>query len=83
MAHTNLAVAILIVTASPISAVHAKPAPAPIDPATSADARFCMRVGPWTGTNIERTRCWTRQQWADQGVDLEKEWPREGVRILR
>ena len=65
------------------AATHARPAPEPINPAESADARFCMRVGPWTGINIERTRCWTRQQWADQGVDLEKEWLKEGVRILR
>jgi hypothetical protein len=54
----------------------------PIDPSASADTRYCMKVGPLTGSNVERVRCWTRQQWADQGVDLDKEWANEGVKIL-
>lgn len=51
-------------------------------PAASADARYCMRVGPFTGSLIERVRCWTRDQWSAQGVDVDKEWAREGVRVI-
>lgn len=83
MVHKKLAVALsLLVFASPISA-HAKPIAAPIDPTESADTRFCMRLAAFTGSRVETVRCWTRQQWTDQGVDLDKEWPREGVRVIR
>jgi hypothetical protein len=41
-----------------------------------------MRVEPFTGSRIERIICWTREQWAAQGVDVDKDWPREGVRVL-
>ena len=73
----------VLVAAMAISAGQARPAPEPLNPAESADTRYCMKVGPLTGSLVETTRCWTRQQWAEQGVDLDKEWPKEGVGILR
>ena len=39
-------------------------------------------VEPVMGTRMERIRCWTRGRWAEQGVDLDKEWAREGVRVI-
>ena len=75
--------AALLAALSAVSAVHARPAPEPLDQSGNPDTRYCMRVAPLTGSRIETVRCWTRQEWADQGVDLAKEWPREGVRILR
>jgi hypothetical protein len=39
-------------------------------------------VEPVTGTLVERVRCWTRAQWAEQGVDVDKEWAREGVTVI-
>ena len=51
-------------------------------PAGSAAAKYCMRVEPITGSLIERVRCWTRDQWAEQGVDVDKEWAREGVTVI-
>lgn len=70
----------LIAAASPLAATQAQPATAP---AGSAETRYCMRVEPMTGSRIERTLCWTRAQWAEQGVDLDKEWAREGVTVIK
>ena len=71
----------VVAAASPLSAQHGpQPGPSPDD---SADTRYCLRIEAITGSRIETIRCWTRQEWADLGVDLEKEWPREGVRVLR
>ena len=50
-------------------------------PAGSADTRYCMKIET-TGNVVQRVKCWTREQWAEQGVDVDKDWPREGVRVL-
>ena len=50
-------------------------------PAGTADTRYCMKV-EMTGYVAQRVKCWTREQWAEQGVDVDKDWPREGVRTL-
>lgn len=60
------------------SAALAQSAPAPEGTATT---RYCMRV-TLTGHVIEPIRCWTRDQWAEQGVDLDREWAREGVKVI-
>ena len=72
----------LMVAASPLSAASPESDPTAGAPAAGPDARYCLRVEPFTGSNIERIKCWTRQQWADQGVDVDKEWPREGVNVI-
>lgn len=78
MAHKFLVVACgMVVAASPVSA--AKPEPAP---AASADAKYCMRVEPATGSLIEKVRCWTREEWADKGIDVDEDWASEGVAII-
>jgi hypothetical protein len=51
-------------------------------PAAGPDARYCLRVEAVTGSRVERIRCWTRERWAGMGVDLDREWAREGVRII-
>jgi len=87
MAHLKLIAALsLIVPASPLVA---QPDMEPIVPVTTAtapagtpDTRYCMHVDPTTGSLIESTECWTRAEWAEQGVDVDKEWSREGVRVL-
>ena len=35
-----------------------------------------------TGNVVEPVRCWTREKWAQQGVDVDKEWPKEGIRVI-
>ena len=77
MAHKELVAVALtaIVVASPASAM----AQAPVSP---PDAKYCMRVEPVTGSRLETIECWTRDEWAAQGVDVDKDWPTEGVRVL-
>ena len=53
--------------------------PAPSD---SADTRYCLRIEAVTGTRLERIKCWTRAEWAEQGVDVDKDWAKEGVAII-
>ena len=72
----------MVITASPLSAASQQPAPAMSAPAEGPDAKYCMHVEPFTGSRIEATQCWTRAEWADQGVDVDKEWAKEGVGII-
>jgi len=51
-------------------------------PAAGPDAKYCMRVEAFTGSRIETIQCWTRAEWAEQGVDLDKDWAKEGVRVI-
>jgi hypothetical protein len=51
-------------------------------PSAGPDARYCLRVEPVTGSRVERVRCWTRERWAGMGVDLDREWAKEGVRVI-
>ncbi|MEO6432622.1 MAG: hypothetical protein ABIO29_01420 [Sphingomicrobium sp.] len=51
-------------------------------PQASADALYCMRVEPATGSRIETVQCWTRAEWADAEVDIDTDWAREGVRVI-
>lgn len=50
-------------------------------PAGGPDTRYCMKVEPLTGSRVERTLCMTRAEWERQGVDLDADWAREGVRV--
>lgn len=51
-------------------------------PVGNGATRYYMRVEAATGSRIGAVRCWTRQQWEEQGVDLDKDWPFEGVRTV-
>lgn len=83
MARKGLFVAFSIaVAASPALATNPAPNPPMPAPTDSADARYCMRVEPLTGSLIETTKCWTRAEWTEQGVDVDKEWSREGVAVI-
>ena len=82
MAHKELAVALsIIVAASPALAANRETTPPGPAPTASADAKYCMRLEPFTGSLIETVRCWTRAEWTEQGVDVDKEWAREGVAV--
>lgn len=84
MAYKKLAVAFgMIAAASPLSATSPEPSPMTGAPVGGADARYCLRVEPVTGTRIEFVRCWTRQEWAEQDVDVDREWAREGVAVIK
>ena len=82
MAHKYSLMALgLIAAASPasVSAQFADP-PLNISAEAAADGKiYCMHVDV-TGTVAVRVECWTRAEWADQGVDVDKEYPKNGVR---
>lgn len=82
MAHRKLVLALsLIAAATPVwAAAEDRPQPATAPPGT-AETRYCMWMAATTGTLIEHVQCWTREQWARQGVDVDKDWPKEGVRV--
>ena len=71
----------LILAASPLSAAQPETDPAAGAPAAGPDARYCMRV-ELTGNVLEPIKCWTREEWAEQGVDVDKECAKEGVRVI-
>jgi hypothetical protein len=79
MAFNELVVALTMMTA----ALPAAPGDAPnVAPAGTPATRYCLRVDPITGSRIETIQCWTRDEWADQGVDVDQEWAQNGVRVL-
>jgi hypothetical protein len=83
MAYKQMAVALsMIVVPLPVSAEPPEPAPMAAAPAAGPGAKYCLRVDPFTGSRIETIKCWTREKWADQGVDVDKEWAKEGVRVI-
>ena len=54
----------------------------PRDALWRAQTQRAVENFPISGTRLERTECWTRAQWADQGVDVDHDWPKEGVRTI-
>lgn len=82
MAHKILIVALsMIAAASPLAATQPELIPA-VAPAGTPDTKYCMRVESVTGTRIETVQCWTRQEWAEEGVDVDQDWAKEGVAVL-
>jgi hypothetical protein len=82
MAYGKLIVALsMFAAASPLAATQPEELPMIGAPAAGPDARYCMRV-ELTGNVVEPVRCWTREKWAEQGVDVDKEWAREGIRVI-
>jgi hypothetical protein len=75
------ALGLIVAATSPLSAAQPESDVQAGAPEAGPDAKYCLRVEPFTGSNIERIKCWTRQQWADQGVDVDKEWAKEGVAV--
>ena len=71
----------VIAAASPVSATVQDPAP-PGAPAGTPETKYCMHIEAITGSRIEKLKCWTRDEWAEQGVDVDKDWPKEGVRTI-
>jgi len=77
--HYTIALCVLA-AASPASAIVPRDNPAETD---GPNVLYCMHVEAVTGTRLERVVCWTRAEWAYNDVDLDKDWPKEGVSILR
>jgi hypothetical protein len=78
MAHKALVLALgLIIAGSPaLASDPTTPAP-PGTPTT----KYCLRV-TITGNISDRVECWTRDEWAAQDVDVDREWAANGVGTL-
>jgi putative hemolysin len=72
----------MIAAASPVAASQPDPNVEAGAPAASPEARYCLRIEPITGTRIESIRCETREGWAQLEIDVDKEWAKEGVRVI-
>ena len=83
MAHKEIVLALgMIVAATPASGNIQDPAPTTGAPVGTAETRYCMRIEAITGSRIEELKCWTREEWAEQGVDVDVDWAKEGVRTI-
>jgi hypothetical protein len=71
----------MIAVASPAVATTAQPISMPEAPAGTPQTKYCMRVDPLTGSLVETIQCWTREEWAEQGVDVDREWAKNGVHV--
>ena len=86
MAWKNILLAsILIAGAAPAAASQSDPsedvATFGAQPAPDG-ALYCLKMEPITGTRIGSVLCWTRQEWADNDVDLDKAWAEDGVEVI-
>lgn len=75
------ALSALVVATTPLLAQAPATNSTPGAPAAGPTARYCIRVAPATGSLIEVVRCWTRDQWSEQGVDVDKAWAADGVSV--
>ena len=82
MAFREMVIAIgVVAAASPVAAGTYQADPALRAPPGTPDTLYCMRV-EFTGTRVERVKCWTRQEWADNEVDVDEDWAQEGVAVI-
>ena len=87
MARNTLFLVLLTVSAAPGLAAQPDftaivPVATGAAPTGAPQTKYCLRVDPVIGSNVQTVQCWTREEWADQGVDVDKEWAKNGVRTL-
>lgn len=76
------ALTIFVGTALAASPLGAQPDPAATSaPPGSAGTLYCLRVTV-SGHVADQILCWTRDEWADQDVDVDREWAANGVRTI-
>jgi len=83
MAHKEWLFALsMVAVASPLAASQPDLGRPTAAPAGTPQTKYCMRIEAVTGTRLETVKCWTREEWAEEGVDIDKDWPKEGVAVL-
>jgi len=82
MAHRLVIAVGMIAAASPLSATVQDQSQTTGAPAGNPETRYCMHIEAVTGSRIEKLKCWTRDEWAQHDVDLDRDWPKEGVRTI-
>ena len=78
----KLLVALSTVIAASAASASTLPTEMTAAPSAPPEARYCLRVEPQTGSRLEGVECWTREQWAEADVDVDKEWAKEGVKVI-
>jgi hypothetical protein len=81
MARRLIVALAMLATAAPLPATVQDPVPMGA-PAGTPSTKYCMHIEAITGSRIEKLKCWTRDEWAELGVDVDKDWPKEGVRTI-
>ena len=51
-------------------------------PPAPETALYCLKMEPITGTRIGSVLCWTKQEWADNEIDLDEAWAEDGVEVI-
>jgi hypothetical protein len=82
MARKTLTSLVLLAAASPLFAASLQQPPPSVAPPGNPNTLYCMHVDPITGSNVQTIQCWTRAEWAEQDVDVDKEWAKNGVKII-
>ena len=82
MTRKTLLLVLTIAAASPASATSGDRSQMATAPSGTASTRYCMRIEAITGSRLEQLRCWTREDWAYRGVDVDRDWPANGVRTV-
>lgn len=80
-----LLASIIVAGAMPVSASQSDPSDdATVQRAPDAPegALYCLKMEPITGTRIGSILCWTREQWAENDIDLDKAWAEDGVEVI-
>jgi hypothetical protein len=81
MALKQWIVALSLIAAGSPAAANSQLVPTTPAPPGTPQTRYCMRIEAYTGTRIETIECWTRDEWAAQGVDVDHDWAKEGVAV--
>jgi len=83
MALKEMALALsILAAASPVSASVQEVVTGQGAPAGTPETLYCMHIEAVTGSRLERVKCWTRAEWAENGVDVDKDWAKEGVSTI-
>ena len=72
----------LLAAASPLVAASVQQPQPNAAPPGNPGTLYCMHVDPITGSNVQTIQCWTREEWAEQDVDVDKEWAKNGVKVI-
>jgi hypothetical protein len=73
--------ALAAVLSASLAAAQPQPAPPAAAPPGNPQTLYCLRIEV-TGSILEPVRCMTREEWADQDVDVDQEWAKNGVRVI-
>lgn len=77
LSRTLFAAAVAMATAPAFASPETQPAPQGTE-----TTQYCIRVAALTGSQVETIQCWTRAEWADQDVDVDQVWSKDGVRVI-